>query len=133
MANLSRFVNYAQSIVNDAVHLRIVTAVGDFSVSQTDKKWDIKASSGENSAISTDINLVQGDIVNLISKDFADQPSAVRDFHSAQVEKAENIVRANIAALKGIIEVLVMAERHNKGQVEQPDASPGSPETDGSQ
>ena len=110
MANLSKFVNFAQSIVNDATHLRIVTAVGDFSVSKTDQKWEIKASAGANSAISTDINLVQGDIVNLISKEFASQQSAVRDFHSAQVEKAENIVRANIAALKGIIEVLVMAE-----------------------
>ena len=125
MPDLSKFMKYAQSIVNDVLHLRIVTAVGEFSVSKEDDQWKIDPATRDNSAILTDINIVQGDVVNLIPKEFAAESSPVRDFHSAQVEKAENIVRANIAALKGMLEVLVMANDQNAGPPESASDSTG--------
>lgn len=138
MADLQRFIDKAATYLNDVVHLRVVTAVGEFHaerVKETDDagnevvtdKWTVIPASGNNSAIMTDIDLVQGDITNLVAKPLvSDSNTAIRDFHSTQVEKAEGIVRANITALKGMIEVLVAAEDKNT-------APPAKPANDGGQ
>lgn len=159
MADLSGFIEKAKDYLNDVVHLRVITAVGEFNAERVPEKdsngqpikdargnplysdkWTIEPTTGNNSAIMTDINLVQGDITNLIAKPLVtDSNTAIRDFHTTQVEKAEGIVRANIAALKGMIEVLVTAERENQPAPGQgpatvtpaanpnPAANPGSP------
>jgi hypothetical protein len=114
MATLDSIIAKATGYVNDVVNLRVITAVGEFSATynETTQKWDVTPGASANSAILTNIDLVQGDIVNLMPQAFSgDGGKAVRDFHSTQVEKAEGIVRANIAALKGMIEVLVSAEQ----------------------
>lgn len=118
MADLNGIIEKAGNYLNDVVHLRIITAVGEFSAARdaNSGKWVVQPGAGNNSAIMTDIDLVQGDIVSLVPQSLvSDSNSAIRDFHSTQVEKAEGIVRANIAALKGMIEVLVTAEEKNTG------------------
>jgi len=116
MADLNNIIAKAKDYLDNVVHLRVITAVGDFSATydENTKKWSVAPGGGQNSAILTDIDLVQGDIVNLMPQSMASETNyAVRDFHSAHVEKAEGIVRANVAALKGMIEVLVAAENSN--------------------
>ena len=116
MADLSSIINTAKSYLEDVVHLRVITAVGDFSAKYDagTKTWSVEPTAENNNAILTDIDLVQGDIVNLVPQALvSDSNAAIRDFHSNQVEKAEGIVKANIAALKGMIEVLTTAEAQN--------------------
>jgi hypothetical protein len=73
--------------VRSAVQLQITTQVG----------------SGDGNAISTSINLVQGDITNNVPEKFwAPDQQIVRDFHQAQIEQAKAIVERN---LKMIAEV----------------------------
>jgi hypothetical protein len=67
--------------VRSAVQLQIVTRVGD----------------GDQNAIATSINLVQGDITNTVPDKFwAPDQQIVRDFHQAQVEQAKAIVERNL-------------------------------------
>ncbi len=127
MADLNGIIEKAGNYLNDIVHLRIITAVGEFSATHDPStgKWEIQPGAGNNSAIMTDIDLVQGDIINLVPQALvSDSNAAVREFHSIQVEKAEGIVRANLAALKGMIEVLTTAEAKSSSPLPIPNPAP---------
>lgn len=52
-------------------------------------------------AFQTQVNLVTGDIENLISRDFASNPAykTLSDFHLAQVTKSNEIVGTNLKAI----------------------------------
>jgi hypothetical protein len=64
--------------VGAAVELKVVTQVGD-------------------AAIATSINLVQGDITNVVPEKFwAPDQQIIREFHQAQVEQAKSIVERNL-------------------------------------
>jgi hypothetical protein len=64
--------------VGSAVHLKVVTQVDEL-------------------AISTNINLVEGDITSVVpAKFWAPDQQIVRDFHQAQVEQAKAIVDRNL-------------------------------------
>lgn len=64
--------------VGSAVNLKVVTQVDD-------------------AAISTTINLAEGDITNAVpAKFWAPDQQVIRDFHQAQVEQAKLIVDRNL-------------------------------------
>jgi hypothetical protein len=122
MPNLNELLGKAERIANDFAHLKIITAVGDFSLQKVTAadgsvSWQVLPTpDGSNSAIETDINLVQGDITNRIDRRLAAEDSeAIREFHNSQIEKAEDIVKGNIEALKSLIGLIVDVESKNAG------------------
>jgi hypothetical protein len=90
------------NVANDFSHLKVTTVVGDFRYTKLPgeaESYDV-VPSGTTAAMQTDINLVQGDITNLIATDFAEGKYAdVRQFHETQVLKAEDLVKGNVEAL----------------------------------
>ena len=90
------------NVANDFSHLKVTTAVGDFSYGKLPGEGDRYGvlPGGATAAMQTDINLVQGDITNLIATDFAEgKYPDVRQFHETQVLKAEELVKGNVEAL----------------------------------
>ena len=80
--------------VNGLTKLNIVTKVSDGSKNQ------IK--------METVIDLVDGDITNNIHRDFVvGELKELRAFHESQVNRGQDIIKENIAALKAIFELAI--------------------------
>ncbi len=81
------------------VTLDIVTAVG--SPDGTDLKPDY----GKDRVMTTKIDLLQGDITNVIDEAFVSGDlESLRSFHENQVLKGQEIVHDNLQALKELYE-----------------------------
>lgn len=106
--SLNDLLKTAEKIANEFAHLKITTAVGDFKYEKTaDGKGYNVAPGSNNSAIQTDINLAQGDIINLIGREFTGESMAeIRKFHETQVINAQDIVEANINALVSLVKLV---------------------------
>ena len=59
----------------------------------------------DTKGICTKIDLIQGDITNTFNEELFKDPETLRQFHEAQVTKAENIVEKNLEALRSLIEL----------------------------
>lgn len=85
--------------LNAAVKLKVVTYVGAVELSGTLDALAIAMPTGKpgEDAIVTSIDLVQGDIVNIVPTRFwAPEQVAVREFHQQQVGEAKEIVDRNL-------------------------------------
>ncbi|WP_448208077.1 hypothetical protein [Azospirillum sp. sgz302134] len=88
--------------------LTVVTAVCDVETVQADPNrptFTCRPKSGTAiDAFQTQVNLVTGDIENLISRDFATNAAYkdLSDFHLAQVTKSSDIVSANLKAVRDL-------------------------------
>ena len=83
--------------IRRAVNLRIVTLVGDSVVSGTLERMEVAMPATPADALITDINLVGGDITQIVSgkllgADYAD----LRAAHAASVKQAQEIVARNV-------------------------------------
>lgn len=116
----------------DAAHnlatLKVTTVVGDMTVVVVDDggRWQVQPpklspTAGEDppagqpqdksygmtgSAIITQIDLIQGDITTVIDKKFENPSNPMRQVHEEQVDRANSIIRTNIAVLKELGEIL---------------------------
>ena len=106
--SLDKLLERAEKIANDFAHLKITTAVGDFKyTAKADGSGYEVAPGANNSAMQTDINLADGDITNLIAREFTtDAMTEMRDFHETQVLKAQDIVKGNIDALVSLVKLV---------------------------
>ena len=59
------------------------------------------------SALTTEIDLLQGDIRNTFDSKYAGTPEDIRNFHARQVEKGQEIIDRNIASLKSLVEFVI--------------------------
>ncbi|MDQ2103835.1 hypothetical protein [Azospirillum isscasi] len=90
------------------VTLTVVTAVADIDVVQDDPNqigFTCRPKSGATiEAFQTQVNLVTGDIENLISRDFATNTAyqSLTEFHLAQVTKSSDIVSTNLKAIRDL-------------------------------
>ncbi len=90
------------------VTLTVVTAVADIDVVQDDPNqvgFTCRPKSGTTiEAFQTQVNLVTGDIENLISRDFATNTAYqnLTEFHLAQVTKSSDIVSSNLKAIRDL-------------------------------
>ena len=90
------------------VTLTVVTAVADIDVVQDDPNqvgFTCRPKSGTTiEAFQTQVNLVTGDIENLISRDFATNTAyqSLTEFHLAQVTKSSDIVSSNLKAIRDL-------------------------------
>ena len=98
----------AEKIANEFAHLKITTAVGDFKyAAKTDGKGYEVAPGANNAAMHTDINLADGDITNLVAREFTTEAMAdMRAFHETQVLEAQEIVKGNIEALVSLVKLV---------------------------
>ncbi|MBB3264767.1 hypothetical protein FHW79_002385 [Azospirillum sp. OGB3] len=90
------------------VTLTVVTAIADIEVVQDDPDqvgFTCRPRSGSTiEAFQTQVNLVTGDIENLISRDFATNTAyhSLTEFHLAQVTKSSDIVITNLKAIRDL-------------------------------
>ncbi len=88
--------------------LRVVTAVCDIETVQDDPAkptFTVRPKTGAAiDAFQTQVNLVTGDIENLISRDFATNTAyqSLSNFHLAQVTKSNEIVGTNLKAVRDL-------------------------------
>ena len=88
--------------------LTVVTVVSDVETFQDDPDrptFLFRPKGGASiDAFQTQVNLVTGDIENLISRDFATNPAYkdLSDFHLAQVTKSNEIVSTNLKAVRDL-------------------------------
>jgi hypothetical protein len=89
-------------IFNGLTEVRVITLVGEatVSISEVDSRTHSALTLSDESAaaIVTVFNLVDGDATNVIPPSLKDDP-AMREFHSAQVERSLKTLPDNIAAL----------------------------------
>jgi hypothetical protein len=107
--------------INRAVNLRIVTLVGDATVTGTLERLEVGAPSTSGGSLVTDINLVGGDITRissdkLLGAEYAD----LRASHQDSVKQAQDIVERNVKILTSIIKEL----GDQLHQLPQPSAGP---------
>lgn len=101
------------SAINSAVQLRIVTYVGPVNVTVTDKDNTVSvnvSSDPKNTqdAIVTAIDMVQGDVTNVIPTQFwTPEKAAVLTFHESQVTLGKDIVDHNLRLMNEVMEKLL--------------------------
>ena len=95
--------------INNALELEIVTAVSDFTIDNfDDPKNAMQVKLGKKpTGYVTSISLLTGDIRNVISPDHAaGQNKELREFHTAQVALAREIVANNLKMVGELAEKL---------------------------
>ena len=95
------FRSYILGAVKAAVELRITTVVGDAKLDGpiAELKTQLEAG-GKHQSIITSMNLIEGDIVTVISPDnITDERRWLRDFHEAQIKRGEDLVNRNLETL----------------------------------
>ena len=96
-----------RNMFEELVEIKVVTAVGEVGVTLTQD--DAKAEGRTKTRVSTDtapitsamvtiIDLVDGDVTNVIAPALKDD-EALRSFHATQVEKSLAVLPGNIKAL----------------------------------
>jgi hypothetical protein len=103
-AEQSGFADKIKSIVNGLIEVKVVTVVADATVTIADDDGRTKVTvahpRAKADALVTTINLIDGDVVNVISPALQDDV-ALRDFHAAQVAMAGQVLPDNVDALLG--------------------------------
>ncbi len=97
----------------ELVHVRIITVVGNATVHLPNDGGGRPTLDSEqeplDKTIVTIFNLVEGDVTNVIAPSLKDD-QAMRDFHTAQVDKSMAVLPSNIAAVaefgKQLIEII---------------------------
>ena len=87
---------------SELIHVRVITVVGDATVSLPQAGGGRTTIRTEDKpldqALVTIFNLIDGDVTNIVAPALKDD-QAIRDFHSAQVEKSMAVLPSNVATL----------------------------------
>ena len=99
----SHFWQALSDTIHRAVNLRIVTLVGDAQVQGTLEALQVSAPAQSAGTLVTDINLVAGDITNIVSEKLLGTDHAeLRAGHQAAVTQAQQIIARNAEILISI-------------------------------
>jgi hypothetical protein len=99
----SHFWQALSDTIHRAVNLRIVTLVGDAQVQGTLEALQVAAPAVSSGTLVTDINLVAGDITNIVSEKLLGPDHAdLRAGHQAAVTQAQQIIARNAEILISI-------------------------------
>ena len=102
------------SVIEDAVNLKIVTVVEDEVIDIQSEVIEKDYQGEKGKRMITIINLLDGDIKNVIGRQFMSEYEALRKFHQEQVLDGKNIVQQNLNTLSTTINSLI--EIFNKDQ-----------------
>lgn len=107
-ANLARLMNQIKEALVNLVHLQIVTAVGHVSVTlKRDGSVNSLDIEEKPKAISTCIDLLQGDITTVFDPEFVTGTyQSLRDFHAAREKEGHDIVQKNLAAIQALFTLI---------------------------
>lgn len=111
-----------ENAVKDLTVLKVVTAVGDVTITETTKKVDGEDQQSRSEqylntkAIVSTIDLVDGDIETIMDEAFASDNAAynkIRDEHMLRIKDAHDIVGNNVKVLKELINTIrdILANR----------------------
>jgi hypothetical protein len=98
--------------VQSAVELRVITVVGGVKLggklAAPEVEFGDATSKGNSDAIVTSINLVQGDITNIVPDQFwAPDKEVIRQYHEQQVSNGHEIVNRNLRLISEVGEALI--------------------------
>ena len=117
----SHFWQALSDTIHRAVNLRIVTLVGDAKVEGTLEALQVSAPAVASGTLVTDINLVAGDITNIVSEKLLGADHAeLRAGHQAAVTQAQQIIARNAEIL-----ISIAKEIGNQLNSLPPPSSPG--------
>ena len=108
MPDLTSLMTQIKEALVNLVHLQIVTAVGPVTVT-VNKDGSVKSLEIEErvKAISTCIDLLQGDITTVFDPEFVTGPyQSLRDFHAAREKEGHDIVQKNLAAIGALFKLV---------------------------
>jgi hypothetical protein len=115
-----------ENAVKDLTTLKVVTAVGDVTISQNSvtENGETRETRAENyqnaKAIISTIDLIDGDIMTVMDEVFVKEASyaIIRDEHLERIKSAQQIVDSNIktllALVKAVGDILDAIETHKK-------------------
>jgi hypothetical protein len=94
--------------ISEVVNLKVITVVSPVSIGGTLEKPTVSFDQGQKvGAISTCINLLEGDITTALDPAYATNTAdPVRQYHEDQVKEAKEIVDRNLRAVADLIERL---------------------------
>jgi hypothetical protein len=96
--------------VQSAVELRVITVVGDVKLGGKLEAPQVSFGGEklEGSAIVTSINLVEGDITNVVPDQFwSPDKEVIRKYHEQQVSNGHDIVDRNLRLISEVGEALI--------------------------
>lgn len=104
----SELLGFVTHAVAEVVNLKIITVVTPVTVGGTLDRPTVGFDQGAKvGAIATCINLLEGDITTAIDPVYASNPDdPVRQYHTAQVQEAKEIVDRNLKTIADLIERL---------------------------
>lgn len=95
---------WVEGVVRSAIRLQVVTIVGDPDLKGS--VGDVQASvrpDDPGEAIVTSINVLEGDITTVIApKNSSEDRKWLRDYHAAQVDRAQELVAKNLDAVASL-------------------------------
>ncbi len=122
----SQFWQALSDTIERSVNLRVVTMVGDAQISGSLEQMKVLAPEKPSATLVTDINLVGGDITNILSEGLLGPDRAdLRSEHAAAVKQAQEIVARNVGILVSIAKEIGsqlgnLPEPSTKGPIRQP-------------
>lgn len=106
------FLRSLENAFGQLVTLKVVTVVGDVSVSGAGGNTVVATRPGASvEAASTEVNVLDGHILNVFSSGFAAAGGGLQAFHQAQVEKSNDIMLRNLAELQKLAGALATMRR----------------------
>lgn len=110
-ASARDFLKALENALGRVATLKVVTVVGEVSVSGAGADTAVAARPGAAmEAASTEVNLLDGHIVNVFSPSFS-AAGGLQAFHQLQVEKSSDIVLRNLAELQKLASALATVRR----------------------
>lgn len=109
--------------LENMMELRVVTVVGDATVSGTFPDIKMAFDGAQAKTIATSIDLVQGDTHNLISPAYSGNTGdPLRTFHAEQVAASKEIVERNVQLCVDLgREIVSLVKDLGEGDTEAPD------------
>lgn len=122
--NKKKFYEAFADVVKDIIQLRVFTIIED-NIDLL--KGDLDKNEGQPSKrIVTIIDLIDGDIKNIIGKDFVEKPEykELQTYHLSEVEKGQVIIKENLDSLQKAIKALIeISEQELKYKKEEKEAN----------
>ncbi len=98
------FMAQVRAAFDDLKTLDIRTVVGKYEIDKDKIKFD--PTDADTDALTTQIDLLSGDITTAMSEKFLEPPySVIRDFHMSREKEAQNIIERNIKAIQSLIQL----------------------------
>ena len=106
--SFDKIIGNVQKAAENFVNLKITTVVGTFDVTGSGTDISVQPRGGEQKVMFTQLDIIQGDIVNYIDTEFAQKDDhPMRKFHADQVNSAQSTVERTVKSVHKMVETLI--------------------------